>query len=48
MYIVNPLSNQVISNVSISGIQSPVSGGDVAISLDGTIYMCTFFGIVPD
>ena len=45
MYIVDPLSNQVISNVTISGIQSPVSGGDVAISLEGTIYMCTFSGL---
>ncbi len=45
MYIVNPLNNQVISNVQISGIQSPVGGGDVAISLDGTIFMCTFSGL---
>lgn len=45
MYIIDPLSNRVISNISISGIQSPVSGGDLAISLDGTIYMCTFSGL---
>ena len=43
MYIVNPLTNSVLGSYSIVGLQSPVSGGDVAISLDGTIYMCCFF-----
>ncbi len=45
MYIIDPLNNTVLSSIQISGIESPVGGGDVAISLDGTIYMCTFSGL---
>ncbi|MDN5200187.1 LruC domain-containing protein [Fulvivirgaceae bacterium BMA10] len=45
MYIIDPNSNQVLSTISISGIESPVGGGDVAISENGTIYMCTFSGL---
>ncbi|MEM1135193.1 MAG: LruC domain-containing protein [Bacteroidota bacterium] len=45
MYVINPADNSVINEFDIIGLQSPVSGGDVAISLDGTIYMCAFSGL---
>ncbi len=45
MYTLNPLTNQVVNTFSISGLESPVGGGDVAISQDSTIYMCCFSGL---
>ncbi len=45
MYILDPLTNSLISTYNITGLESPVGGGDVAISLDGTIYMCCFSGL---
>jgi LruC domain-containing protein len=45
MYIIDPLTNDVLSKFDIVGLESPVSGGDVAISEDGTIYMCCFSGL---
>ncbi|PWJ43677.1 LruC domain-containing protein [Sediminitomix flava] len=45
MYIINPLNNNVVSTIDIVGLEEPVSGGDMAISLDGTIYMCCFSGL---
>lgn len=45
MYTLDPLTNQVVQQFSIDGLESPVGGGDVAISLDSTIYMCCFSGL---
>lgn len=45
MHIINPLTNSVVNSYSIVGLESPVGGGDVAISQDGTIYMCCFSGL---
>ncbi|PWJ42587.1 LruC domain-containing protein [Sediminitomix flava] len=45
MHLINPINNEVVSSYDIVGLQDPVSGGDVAISLDGTIYMCCFSGL---
>lgn len=45
MYKVNPTSNEILQEYDILGLESPVSGGDVAISLDGSIYMCCFSGL---
>ncbi len=45
MHVIDPLTNNVVGSYSIVGLQSPVGGGDVAISLDGTIYMCCFSGL---
>ena len=45
MYTLDPLTNQVVQQFNIVGLESPVGGGDVAISLDSTIYMCCFSGL---
>lgn len=45
MYIINPLTNTIIEQYDIIGLESPVGGGDMAISLDGTVYMCCFSGL---
>lgn len=45
MYTLDPLTNQVVNTFNISGLESPVGGGDVAISQDSTIYMCCFSGL---
>ena len=45
LYKLDPLTNTVITGYNIIGLQSPVGGGDVAISLDGTMYMCCFSGL---
>jgi len=45
MYTMDPLTNQVVQQYNIVGLESPVGGGDVAISLDSTIYMCCFSGL---
>lgn len=45
MFVINPLTNAVVGSYDIVGLESPVSGGDVAISDDGTIYMCCFSGL---
>ncbi|MEO1050708.1 MAG: LruC domain-containing protein [Bacteroidota bacterium] len=45
MYIIDPLTNTTISSYNIVGLESPVGGGDMAISLDGTIFMCAFSGL---
>lgn len=45
MYTIDPLTNQVVQQFNIVGLEEPVGGGDVAISLDSTIYMCCFSGL---
>lgn len=45
MHIIDPLTNEVLNTFEIKGLESPVSGGDIAISKDGTIYMCCFSGL---
>ena len=45
MYVINPLTNAVVSTFNIVGLENPVSGGDVAIAENGTIYMCCFSGL---
>lgn len=45
MYVVRPSDGFVNSEFDIVGLEQPVSGGDLAISLDGTIYMCCFSGL---
>ncbi len=45
MYKLDPLTNQVLATYNIVGLLDPVGGGDLAISLDGTIYMCCFSGL---
>lgn len=45
MYTLNPSNNNVINQYDIVGLESSVSGGDIAISSDGTIYMCSFSGV---
>lgn len=45
MYKVNPITNETLQKYDIVGLESPVSGGDIAISLDGTMYMCCFSGL---
>lgn len=44
MHTVDPLTNQVVNSYDIQGLHSKV-GGDIAISKDSTIYMCTFSGL---
>ena len=44
MYTINPLTNQIVNNYNIVGLDNKV-GGDIAISKDSTIYMCTFSGL---
>lgn len=45
MYTLDPITNQVQDSYNIVGLEKPVGGGDVAISLDSTIYMCCFSGL---
>ncbi|WP_157637870.1 LruC domain-containing protein [Flexithrix dorotheae] len=45
MYIIDPISNEINSTLNIQGLENPIGGGDLAISLDGTIYMCAFSGL---
>lgn len=45
MYTINPLNNSIVGTYNIVGLESPVGGGDVAISQTGTIYMCCFSGL---
>lgn len=45
MYVLNPNTNEVISSFNIIGLAAPVGGGDIAISGNGTIYMCCFSGL---
>lgn len=45
MHILDPLTNTILSSYSIVGLESPVGGGDVAISDDGTVFMCCFSGL---
>lgn len=44
MHTLNPLTNQVVNSYNINGLHNKV-GGDIAISKDSTIYMCTFSGL---
>jgi len=45
MHVINPLTNVIESSYDIVGLEDPVGGGDVAISENGTIYMCCFSGL---
>lgn len=45
LYIIDPLTNIVKENYTINGLESPTGGGDLAISLDGTVYLCCFSGL---
>lgn len=45
MYTIDPYTNKTIASYDIEGLQSPVSGGDLAISKDGTMYLCCFSGL---
>jgi len=45
MYTINPSTNAVVGSYNIVGLESPTGGGDVAISKDGTIYLCCFSGL---
>jgi len=44
MYTVNPVTNAIVNQYNIVGLDNRV-GGDIAISADSTIYMCTFSGL---
>lgn len=44
MYTIDPLTNQIVNNYNIVGLDNK-TGGDIAISKDSTIYMCTFSGL---
>ncbi len=45
MYSIDPLTNQVVQQYNIVGLEEPVGGGDLAIAKDSTIYMCCFSGL---
>ena len=38
-------TSQAVTSYSIQGLESPVSGGDLAFASDGTLYMCCFSGL---
>ncbi|MEQ8237944.1 MAG: LruC domain-containing protein [Cyclobacteriaceae bacterium] len=45
MFIIDPRTNAVLNRFDIVGLAAPVGGGDLAISKEGTIYMCCFSGL---
>ncbi|BDD00475.1 LruC domain-containing protein [Persicobacter psychrovividus] len=45
MYILDPADGSQKDKYKISGLESPVGGGDIAISLSGDVYMCCFSGL---
>lgn len=45
MHKINPLTGATLQSYSISGMESPTNGGDLAISQDGTFYLCAFSGL---
>lgn len=44
LYTIDPSNGAIISEKTINGLHS-TSGGDLAFSEDGTIYLCTFSGL---
>ena len=45
LHKMDPITNEVIQTFGISGVQEPTTGGDLALSKDGTMYMCCFSGL---
>lgn len=45
MYTIDPYTNQTIASYTVVGLQEPVTGGDLAISKDGTMYLACFSGL---
>lgn len=45
MYTIDPATNNTVGSYNIVGLEKPTSGGDVAISKDGTIFLCCFSGL---
>lgn len=45
MYTIDPATNSTVGTYSIVGLEQPTTGGDVAISKDGTIFLCCFSGL---